>query len=81
MNTSALLTGLLIGVVRERRHEPHVTKAGTRTHTLVAMLGDVSGSLGTWPFVAAVLVVGGYQSTARTDFWRWPAARFATVWP
>ena len=80
MNTSAhwigLLTalgvGLLIGVVRERRHEPHVSKAGTRTHALVAMLGYVSWSLDTWPFVATVLVVGalvigGYQATARSD--------------
>lgn len=80
MNTSAhwigLLTalgvGLLIGVVRERRHQPDRTKAGTRTHALVAMLGYVSWSLGTWPFVATVLVVGalvshGYQATARTD--------------
>ena len=80
MNTSALLTGLLtalgvgllIGVVRERRHEPDMTKAGTRTHALVAMLGFVSWNLGTWPFVATVLVVGalvigGYQVTARSD--------------
>lgn len=80
MNTSALLTGLLtalgvgllIGVVRERRHEPDMTKAGTRTHALVAMLGFVSWGLGTWPFVATVLVIGalvigGYQATARSD--------------
>lgn len=80
MNTSAhwiglptaLGVGLLIGVVRERRHQPHVSKAGTRTHTLVAMLGYVSWSLGTWPFVATVLVIGalvigGYQATARSD--------------
>lgn len=80
MNTSALLigfltalgVGLLIGVVRERRHGPDMTKAGTRTHALVAILGYVSWSLGTWPFVATVLVVGalvigGYQVTARSD--------------
>jgi uncharacterized membrane protein (DUF4010 family) len=69
---TALGVGLLIGVVRERRHEPHVSKAGTRTHALVAMLGYVSWSLGTWPLVATVLVVGalvigGYQATARSD--------------
>eukprot|EP01030_Chromulinospumella_sphaerica_P002791 gene2791-2726_t len=69
---TALGVGLLIGVVRERRHEPHVSKAGTRTHALVAMLGYVSWSLGTWPFVATVLVVGAlvigcYQATARSD--------------
>ena len=80
MNTSlqwiglltALGVGLLIGVVRERRHQPHVSKAGTRTHALVAVLGYVSWSLGTWPFVATVLVIGalvigGYQATARAD--------------
>jgi uncharacterized membrane protein (DUF4010 family) len=80
MNTSvnwiglltALGVGLLIGVVRERRHEPDMTKAGTRTHALVAMLGYVSWSLGTWPFVSTVLVIGalvigGYQATARSD--------------
>jgi hypothetical protein len=27
---TALGVGLLIGVVRERRHQPHVSKAGTR---------------------------------------------------
>jgi len=69
---TALGVGLLIGVVRERRHEPQVSKAGTRTHALVAMLGYVSWSLGTWPLVATVLVVGalvigGYQATARSD--------------
>ena len=68
----ALGVGLMIGVVRERRHHPDVTKAGTRTHALVAMLGFVSWGLGTWPFVATVLVVGalvmgGYQATARSD--------------
>ncbi len=79
MNTHALLTGmltalgvgLLMGVVRERRHEPGRTRAGTRTHTLVAMLGYVSWSLGIWPFVATVmvvgaLVIGGYQASAPT---------------
>ena len=69
---TALGVGLLIGVVRERRHQPGRTKAGTRTHTLVAMLGYVSWSLGTWPFVATVLVIGalvigGYQATAQSD--------------
>lgn len=80
MNTSdylpglltALGVGLMIGVVRERRHRPDVTKAGTRTHTLVAMLGYVSWSFGLWPFVATLLVVGalaigGYRVTARAD--------------
>ena len=69
---TALGVGLMIGVVRERRHQPDVTKAGTRTHALVAILGYVSWGFGTWPFVATVLVVGalvtrGYQATARSD--------------
>ena len=69
---TALGVGLMIGVVRERRHQPDVTKAGTRTHALVALLGYVSWSFGTWPFVATILVVGalvmgGYQTTARSD--------------
>jgi uncharacterized membrane protein (DUF4010 family) len=69
---TALGVGLLIGVVRERHHEPDRTKAGTRTHALVAMLGYVSWSLGTWPLVASVLVVGalvigGYRATALAD--------------
>jgi len=69
---TALGIGLLIGVVRERRHQPDVTKAGTRTHALVAILGYVSWGLGIWPFVAVVLVVGalvvgGYQTTAQSD--------------
>ena len=62
----------MIGVVRERRHRPNLSKAGTRTHAMVAILGYVSWGLGTWPFVATVLVVGalaigGYRVTARSD--------------
>jgi uncharacterized membrane protein (DUF4010 family) len=69
---TALGVGLMIGVVRERRHQPDVTKAGTRTHALVAILGYVSWGFGTWPFGATVLVVGalvtrGYQATARSE--------------
>lgn len=69
---TALGVGLMIGVVRERRHRPDVTKAGTRTHTLVAMLGYVAWGFGLWPFVATVLVVGalaigGYRVTVRSD--------------
>lgn len=69
---TALGVGLLIGVVRERRHLPDATKAGTRTHALVAMLGYVGWGFGVWPFVATVLVVGalvvaGYQATAQSD--------------
>jgi uncharacterized membrane protein (DUF4010 family) len=69
---TALGLGLLIGVVRERRHEPGVTKAGTRTHALVAVLGCVTWGLGAAPFVATLLVIGalavsGYLKTADAD--------------
>lgn len=69
---TALGLGLMIGVVRERRHHPDVTKAGTRTHALVAILGCVCWGLGPIPFVVALLVVGalavsGYIKTADTD--------------
>ncbi len=69
---TALGLGLLIGVVRERRHEPDVTKAGTRTHALVAVLGCVTWGLGSAPFVAVLLVIGalavsGYLKTADAD--------------
>lgn len=69
---TALGVGLMIGVVRERRHHPDATKAGTRTHTLVALLGHVSWGFGPWPFVATLLVVGalvirGYRTTTRAD--------------
>ena len=69
---TALGVGLMIGVVRERRHHPDATKAGTRTHALVAMLGYVAWGFGPWPFVATLLVIGalaigGYRITARSD--------------
>lgn len=69
---TALGIGLLIGVVRERGHREDTVEAGTRTHALVALLGFVSLNLGTWPFVATLvvigaLVVGGYHATARND--------------
>lgn len=69
---TALGLGLLTGVVRERRHEPGVTKAGTRTHALVAVLGCVTWGLGPGTFIATLLVVGaltvsGYLKTADAD--------------
>jgi uncharacterized membrane protein (DUF4010 family) len=69
---TALGLGLLIGVVRERRHQPDTATAGTRTHALVAILGYVSWEFGVWPFVATVLVIGalvigGYRLSAATD--------------
>lgn len=69
---TALGIGLLIGVVRERHHDPRVAKAGTRTHALVGVLGYVTASLGTTVFIAALLIVGalaaaGYLKTAEKD--------------
>lgn len=69
---TALGLGLLIGVVRERRHEPGVSKAGTRTHALLALLGWVSWGLGPLVFAAVLVVVGalalsGYAKTADKD--------------
>lgn len=69
---TALGVGLMIGVVRERRHRPDATKAGTRTHALVALLGYLSWGFGPWPFVATLLVVGalvirGYRTAAGSD--------------
>mgnify|MGYP000256381806 CR=1 FL=1 len=69
---TALGVGLLIGVIRERRHDPGTAKAGTRTHALVGVLGYVSASLGATAFIAALLIVGslataGYLKTADKD--------------
>jgi uncharacterized membrane protein (DUF4010 family) len=69
---TALGLGLLIGTVRERLHKPVQTMAGIRTHTLVAILGSVSFSLGTATFVAALLMVGalavvGYVQSSKTS--------------
>jgi len=50
---TALGVGLMIGVVRERSHQPDKGKAGTRTHALVADAGVWwSWGFGVWPFVA-----------------------------
>ena len=69
---TALGVGLLIGVIRERRHDPGTAKAGTRTHALVGVLGYVAASLGATALTAAFLIVGalavaGYIKTAGTD--------------
>jgi uncharacterized membrane protein (DUF4010 family) len=69
---TALAIGLLIGVVRERTHLTTVSKAGTRTHALIAVLGAVTWGLGPGPFSASLVVVGalaviGYLKTANTD--------------
>jgi uncharacterized membrane protein (DUF4010 family) len=68
----AVALGLMIGVVRERRHDAGVSKAGVRTHTLVAIVGFVSLGLGPHVFIAALLALGalavcGYLKTAHHD--------------
>ncbi len=69
---TALGIGLLIGVVRERRHAPNSTGAGIRTHALISILGAVSWSLGLIPFTVTLVIVGvfavaSYLYTAHKD--------------
>lgn len=64
--------GILLGVVRERRHNAQLSKAGLRTHALVAVAGYVAWGLGVWPFMGLLAVVGalvlhGYRATAAQD--------------
>jgi len=61
---AALGLGLLIGVVRERRHDPGSTRAGVRTHALVALLGVITIGLGDAAFVATLAVVGALAVVA-----------------
>jgi len=69
---TALGLGLLIGVVRERRHDQGTVIAGTRTHALLALLGAIGALLGTALFIAvlvgvAALAVASYLKTAKDD--------------
>lgn len=69
---TALGLGLLIGVVRERRHERDTSIAGTRTHALLALLGAIGALLGTPLLIAALggavaLAVASYLKSAKTD--------------
>lgn len=57
---TALGVGLLIGVVRERHYGPSVSKAGLRTHALIALLGAVAMGLGVAVFIALLAVLGAY---------------------
>ena len=50
---TAVGTGLMLGVVRERMHAgQQIQAAGTRTHTLVSLLGCLSWMLGLPVFIA-----------------------------
>lgn len=69
---TALGIGLMIGVVRERRHAPNSAGAGIRTHALISILGAVSWGLGLIPFTVTLTIVGvfavsSYFFTARKD--------------
>jgi len=57
---TALGIGLMIGVVRERRHAPNEAEAGIRTHALVAILGTTTWYLGLIPFTATLLIIGAF---------------------
>lgn len=69
---TALGIGLMIGVIRERRNRSDESKAGTRTHALIAILGALSWVLGTGAFTATLFIVGafavvGYYQSAQKN--------------
>lgn len=57
---TALGIGLLLGVVRERKHAPNQAEAGLRTHTLIALLGATCWQLGIIPFTATAIILGSF---------------------
>ncbi|HLW57624.1 MAG TPA: MgtC/SapB family protein [Bacteriovoracaceae bacterium] len=57
---TALGIGLLLGVVRERKHAPDKAEAGLRTHTLIAILGATCWQLGIIPFTVTLLILGAF---------------------
>jgi uncharacterized membrane protein (DUF4010 family) len=69
---TALCVGFLIGMVRERLHQPGVMMAGVRTHTIAALMGAVAFNLGLPVFIIAmamtgVLIAVGYFKSYGTD--------------
>ena len=69
---TALCVGFLIGMVRERLHQPGVMMAGVRTHTIAALMGAVAFNLGLPVFLIAmamtgVLIAVGYFRSYGTD--------------
>jgi uncharacterized membrane protein (DUF4010 family) len=69
---TALCVGFLIGMVRERLHQPGVMMAGVRTHTIAALMGAVAFNLGLPVFIIAmamtgVLIAVGYFRSYSTD--------------
>lgn len=68
----SLAIGLLIGTERERSHPASRRLAGSRTFALVGLVGAAAAFLGSWPLVAALVIVGllvvlGYRRTSVED--------------
>lgn len=64
--------GFLIGIVRERLHQPGAMMAGVRTHTIAALMGAVAFSLGPSIFgvalaIAGILIGVGYYKSYTAD--------------
>ena len=57
---TAVGIGLMIGVIRERNNVPELSKAGIRTHALIAILGSLSWTLGTIPFITTLIIIGAF---------------------
>lgn len=57
---AALGIGLMIGVIRERNNVPELSKAGIRTHALIALLGSLSWNLGIVPFITTLIIIGSF---------------------
>ncbi|MBO9715742.1 MAG: MgtC/SapB family protein [Pseudoxanthomonas sp.] len=69
---TALGIGLLIGAVRERQHAGRISKAGVRTHALLALAGALAFGLGLPVLLVllaavALLVLAGYQISREHD--------------
>lgn len=69
---TAMGVGFLIGIVRERLHQPGTMMAGVRTHTVAALMGAIAFSLGTSIFgvalaISGFLIVVGYYKSFTTD--------------
>jgi len=61
---TALCIGFLIGIVRERLHQPGVMMAGVRTHTVAALMGAVAFHFGTTIFTITLIVTGSLVAVA-----------------
>jgi uncharacterized membrane protein (DUF4010 family) len=69
---TALCIGFLIGIVRERLHQPGVMMAGVRTHTVAALMGALAFNFGMPIFTITLVVTGGlvavgYYRSFHTD--------------